>query len=90
MSSTINTPWEKAIRAEADQGYRLHVVMEGGEELDLELTPLITTRESFWRLKNFTYFRKVAVDPLGGLCWPGGEDIAPARIPHYALSRSGY
>ncbi|MCI5145424.1 MAG: DUF2442 domain-containing protein [Candidatus Electrothrix sp. AR3] len=89
MNSTINTPWKKAVRAEADQGYRLHVVMEGDEELDLELTLLITTRESFWRLKNFNYFRKVAIDPLGGLCWPGGEDISPTKIPQYALSRSG-
>ncbi|WP_446010238.1 DUF2442 domain-containing protein [Candidatus Electrothrix sp.] len=55
---------------EAFQGYRLHVVMEDDEELDLDLTPLITARESFWLLKNFTYFRKVTLDPLGGLCWP--------------------
>ena len=72
MNSAINTPWKKAVRVVASQGYRLHVVMEDDEELDL--TPLITTRESFWRLKNFICFRKVALDPLGGLCWPGGEE----------------
>lgn len=84
MISASNTPWKKAVRAEPTQGYRLRVLMEDDEELELDLAPLITTRESFWRLKNFIYFQKVAVDPLGGLCWPGGEDIAPARIPHYA------
>ncbi|MCI5212395.1 MAG: DUF2442 domain-containing protein, partial [Candidatus Electrothrix sp. ATG2] len=77
------------VRGWGGQGYRLHVVMEDDEELDLDLTPLITTRESFWRLRNYTYFRKVAIDPLGGLCWPGGEDIAPTKIPQYALFRSG-
>ena len=70
---------------EPEQGYRLRVLMEDDEELELDITPLIKKRESFWRLKNFIYFQKVAVDPLGGLCWPGGEDIAPSRIPHYAF-----
>ena len=89
MNSAINTPWKKAVRAEAGQGYRLHVVMDDGEELDVDLTPLMTTREPFWRLRNFTYFRNVAVDPLGVLCWPGGEDIAPTKISEYVLDRSG-
>ncbi len=62
-----------------------YITMENDEKLDLYLTPLITNRESFWRLKNFRYFRKVAVDPLGGLCWPGGEDISPTKIPYYAI-----
>ncbi|QTA77975.1 DUF2442 [Desulfonema limicola] len=84
MNSQINTPWKKAISAEAHKGYQLHVMMEDDEKLYLDLTPLITKREAFWRLKNFRYFSKVAIDPLGGLCWPGGEDISPSRIPHYA------
>jgi hypothetical protein len=85
MTSASKTPWKKAVGAKPHQGYRLHVIMENDEALDLDMTTLITQRESFWRLKNFTYFQKVAVDPLGGLCWPGGEDIAPTRIPYYAV-----
>jgi hypothetical protein len=87
MNSTIKTPWKKAVSAEPNRDYRIHVVMEDDEKLDLDLTPLITNRESFWRLKNFRYFRKVAVDPLGGLCWPEGEDISPTKIPYYATKQ---
>ncbi len=91
MNSVIDTPWKKAIGAEPHKGYLLHVTMENDEKLDLDLTSLVTNRESFWRLKNFRYFRKVSVDPLGGLCWPGGEDISPTRIHHYSTNteRSG-
>ncbi|WP_417915015.1 DUF2442 domain-containing protein [Candidatus Electronema sp. JM] len=85
MISASKIPWRKAVRVEPDHGYRLHVLMEDDEEMELDITHLLTTRESFWRLKNFIYFQKVAVDPLCGLCWPGGEDIAPDRIPHYAV-----
>jgi hypothetical protein len=85
MKLISNTPWRKAVSVEAQQGYRLRVLMEDDEVLNLDLNPLITRREVFWRLKNFKYFQKVAIDPLGGLCWPGGEDIAPGKIPYYAL-----
>ena len=87
MNSAVKTPWEKAVSAEPHRDYQLHVTMEDNEELDLDLTSLIKNREAFWRLRNFRYFRKVAVDPLGGLCWPGGEDISPTKMLHYA-SRS--
>jgi len=87
MNSAINTPWKKATGAEPLEGYLLRMTMENDEELVLDLTPLITKRESFWRLKNFRYFRKVAVDPLGGLCWPGGEDISPTKTLHYAIRK---
>jgi hypothetical protein len=52
--------------------------------MELDLTPLIETREVFWRLKNFRYFRHVKIDPLGGLYWSEGEDISPTKIFHYA------
>ncbi|OQX08080.1 MAG: hypothetical protein BWK80_48605 [Desulfobacteraceae bacterium IS3] len=61
--------------------------MEDGEKLNLDMTHLISDRESFRRLKNFRYFRKVAVDPLGGLCCPEGEDISPTRIFYYAVEQ---
>lgn len=34
-------------------------------------------------------FQGVAIDPLGGLCWPGGEDISPTKIPQYGSGREG-
>jgi hypothetical protein len=88
MNSASNVPWKKAVGAEPYQDYRVYVTMEDGEKLYLDLSPLITKRESFRRLKNFRYFKKVAVDPLGGLCWPGGEDISPGKIYYYAVSQT--
>ena len=73
MNSAIKTPWKKAVRVEPSKDYRVHVTMEDDERFELDLTPLISNREAFWRLKNDLYFRKVAVDPLGGLCWPGAR-----------------
>ncbi len=84
MNSASNIPWKKAVSAVPHKNYRILLTMEDGEKSELDLTPLITKRESFWRLKNFRYFRKVALDPLGGLCWPEGEDISPGRIYYYA------
>jgi hypothetical protein len=57
---------------------------QDGQEMELDLTPLIETREVFWRLKNFRYFRHVKIDLLGGLYWSEGEDISPTKIFHYA------
>ncbi len=88
MNSAINTPWKKAVRVEPSKDYRVHVTMEDDETFELDLRHLITNREAFWRLKNDRYFRKVAVDPLGGLCWPGGEDISPTKIFHYMRPES--
>jgi hypothetical protein len=51
--------------------------------MELDLTPFIETREVFWRLKNFRYFRHVKIDPLGGLYWSEGEDISPTKVFHY-------
>jgi len=70
------------VRAQAP--YTLYVTKQDGQEMELDLTPLIETREVFWRLKNFRYFRHVKIDPLGGLYWSEGEDISPTKIFHYA------
>ena len=83
MNSPVKTPWKKAVGVEPRENCRLLVTMENNEMLELDLMPLINNREAFWRLKNYRYFRQVEVDPLGGLCWPGGEDISPTRIFHY-------
>ncbi|MFZ2726426.1 MAG: hypothetical protein WAX77_09265 [Methylococcaceae bacterium] len=60
------------------------VTKQDSQEIKLDLTPLIETREAFWRLKNFRYFRNVSIDPLGGLCWAEGEDISPSKVFYYA------
>ncbi len=85
MNSAVKTPWKKAVsvRSDNDNNYRLYLTMEDGEQFDLDLTPLINSREAFWRLKTFRYFRQVSIDPLGGLCWPDGEDICPTKMLDY-------
>jgi len=88
MNSASNIPWKKAVSAVAHKNYRILLTMEDGEKLEMDLTPLISDRESFRCLKNFRYFRKVGLDPLGGLCWPGGEDICPTRIFYYAVEQA--
>jgi len=85
MSSAIKTPWKKPIQVTVEAPYRLHVLMEDHIEYHLDLTSLIESKVVFWRLQNFRYFRQVAIDPLGGLYWPQGEDIAPTKILHYAV-----
>ena len=74
----------KISQVRAESPYTLYVTKQDGQEMELDLTPLIETREVFWRLKNFRYFRHVKIDPLGGLYWSEGEDISPTKIFHYA------
>jgi hypothetical protein len=90
MNSTVKTPWKKAIKvwADNDNNYRLHLTMEDGENFELDLTPLLNSRDVFWRLKAFRYFRQVAIDPLGGLYWPEGEDICPTKMLDYVHQKS--
>ena len=84
MNSTIKTPWKKAVKVEADGNhYWLRLTMDDGEKFELDLTPLLNKRDIFWRLKTFRYFQQVAIDPLGGLCWPEGEDISPTKLFSY-------
>ncbi len=83
MNSAIKTPWKKPINVKANNNFRLHLTMEDGEKIELELTSLIDRREAFWRLKAYRYFQKVSIDPLGGLCWPEGEDISPTKMLNY-------
>lgn len=85
MNSVIKTPWKKVIRIKPHQDYKLLVIMEDDRELIIDLKTLINNKESFWRLKNFRYFRKVSIDPLGGLNWPEGEDISPTKIFDYQI-----
>jgi hypothetical protein len=85
MNSTVKTPWKKVnkVLAVHDKNYRLHLTMEDGNFFECDLTPLLNSRDAFWRLKAFRYFRQVAIDPLGGLYWPEGEDISPTKMLDY-------
>jgi hypothetical protein len=82
MNSVTNL--SKIVQIRAEQPYRLFATLQDGQEMEFDLTPLIESREAFWRLKNFRYFRKVGIDPLGGIYWEEGEDISPTKIFHYA------
>jgi len=85
MNSIIKTPWKKvvSVKTSKDNCYQLRLTMEDRESFDVDLTHLINSREVFWRLKAFRYFQQVTIDPLGGLCWPEGEDISPTKILEY-------
>ena len=84
MNSATDYPVKQITQVRAAPPYTLYVTKKDGQEIELDLTPLIETREAFWRLKNFRYFRNVDIDPLGGIFWSEGEDISPTKIFHYA------
>ena len=57
--------------------YQLEVELRSGENVFLDLETLIRQRDGYWKLWQSRYFSMVSVDPLGGICWPEGEDLAP-------------
>jgi len=85
MNSPTDFPWPRVIRVDPLDGQRLRVRLASGEEQLLDLTDLLCRREAYWRLRHPRYFRQVAIDPLGGLCWPEGEDLAPDGLERYLI-----
>ena len=83
MSSVVETPWPRVIEAKSIEAYRLQVLLASGEQWTIDLAPLIQKRDAYWRLRQDRYFRQVAIDPLGALCWPEGEDLAPESLARY-------
>ena len=67
--------------------YQLEVELRSGETVFLDLETLIRQRDAYWRLRQSRYFAMVSVDPLGGICWPGGEDLAPDGLDRYVVSK---
>ena len=65
--------------------YRLEVELRSGETVFLELETLIRQREAYWRLRQSRYFAMVSVDPLGGICWLEGEDLAPDGLARFEV-----
>ena len=85
MSSAIECPWPRVVEVEPQGERCLRLRLTSGEQLLLDLTYLLERREAYWRLRHPRYFRQVAIDPLGGLCWPEGEDLAPDGLERYAI-----
>ena len=83
MNSRVKTPWTKAVNVLPLADYTLQVILEDGQQMRLDLKPVITHRELYWRLKNPRYFRQAQIDPLGGIFWPEGEDLAPDGLMRY-------
>ena len=67
--------------------YQLEVELRSGQNVFLDLEMLIRQRDAHWRLKQFRHFSMVGVDPLGGICWPEGEDLAPDGLDRYMVSK---
>ena len=67
--------------------YQLKVELRIGQTVFLNLEKLIRQRDAYWRLRQSRYFAMVSVDPLGGICWPEGEDLAPHGLDRYVVSK---
>ena len=67
--------------------YQLEVELRSGETVFLDLETLIRHRDAYWRLSQSRYFAMVSMDPLGGICWPEGEDLAPDGLDRYVVSK---
>ena len=67
--------------------YQLEVELRSGETVFLDLEELIQQRDVYWRLRQSRYFAMVSVDPLGGICWPEGEDLAPDWLDRSVVSK---
>lgn len=88
MSSPTEFPWPRVTHVQPEGESRLRVELDTGQRLLLDLAGLLAQREAYWRLRHPRYFRQVAIDPLGGLCWPEGEDLAPDGLDRYACRPS--
>ena len=77
-----------AKRVSPQPPFRLEVELRSGENILLDLERLIQQRDVYWRLRQPRYFSMVSVDPLGGICWPEGEDLAPDGLGRYVVSQS--
>ena len=84
----MNFPVESmsgALRVTSLPLYRLEVELRSGQTVFLDLEALIRQRDAYWRLRQSRYFSMVSVDPLGGICCPKGEDLAPDGLDRYVV-----
>ena len=86
MNSPVDAlPWARHVTPLPP--FRLKVEMRSGETVFLDLETLIRQRDAYWRLRQSRYFAMVSVDPLGGICWPEGEDLAPDGLDRFVDSK---
>jgi hypothetical protein len=83
MNSQVKTPWAKVTSVIPLDDYQLQIVLDNSQQMVLNLKDLIESKENYWRLKNSRYFWQVKIDPLGGIFWPDGEDLAPDGLERY-------
>ena len=86
MNSQVKTPWRKFVSVSPGKNFSLELKWEDGRQTKLSLASRIQERDIFWRLRNPRYFRQVAVDPLGGICWPEGEDLSANYLSDKAVN----
>ena len=83
MNSQVKTPWAKVTSIIPLEDYQLQIVLDSSQQMVLDLKDLIESKENYWRLRNPRYFRQVKIDPLGGIFWSEGEDLAPDGLERY-------
>ena len=67
-------------------GYRLHLTFSNGASGELDLATFIEFRGALAPLSNPYFFRQVAIDHHGALCWPGDIDLSSNAL-YYATMR---
>lgn len=88
MNSPRKTPWPQALCVTPLDQWKLRAELDDGRILTLDLKQLIEQRDAYWRLRRERYFCRVGIDPLGAICWPEGEDIAPESLERYTVLSS--
>lgn len=83
MNSPINTPWKKVVQVRPLENFSLELIWEDNKKSQIGLDELIQKKELLWRLRYPRYFRQVAVDELGGILGPEGEDLSPEFLLHH-------
>jgi hypothetical protein len=84
MNCQIKTPWKKVIHVHPLDNFCLELIWEDGMTSVIELNELIHGKKILWRLRYPRYFNQVAVDQLGGIFWPEGEDLSPDFLLHHS------
>jgi hypothetical protein len=69
----------KITKAQAGEGYRLHVEFSDGVAGTLDLADRLFGPR-FEPLRDPLFFAKFQVDEFGAVCWPNGADLAPDAL----------
>ncbi len=83
MSFHIKTPWKKVTHVHPRDDFSLELIWEDGIKAVIDLKELIHAKDVLWRLRYPKYFSQVAIDDLGGIFWPEGEDLSPDFLLHH-------